>query len=73
MLDLYTTRRSVTCALGRMPINGIGVRVPSGWVIYRPTPSLYKLIRVGDVAAAQDRFFHSATAVLDFLFPAEVA
>ena len=54
MLDLYTTRRSVTCALGRMPINGIGVRVPSGWVIYRPTPSLYKLIRVGDVAATVD-------------------
>lgn len=66
---LYTTRNGASHAIAAMPINGIGVRVV-GWVVYRYGRSDYKLIKPGDMECRHDKFFHSLSDVMNFLFPA---
>lgn len=62
---IVARRRQIKAALDRQPVNGIGIRTPRG-IIFRPTPSLWKVITPG-APATTDRHFHRQYDVMDYV------
>lgn len=66
-----TTRRSLALAMAQQPVNGLSIHAV-GYIIFHPAPALWVVAKPGDMNRTHDRYFHSASDVLNALF-SEVA